>query len=114
MIDSFKRAFKLNHFDYIAADALALTYNVSGPDNAELVTLWERRRDKAMMDISISMDCATKNNRLLSRACEAAPPAFSEVINPHASTPKLLRCVHVPFVYALLQLLETSCVFSAG
>ena len=72
IINSLKTAFELNHFDFIAADALALTYNVSGPDHVDLVTLWEGRRDKAMSDISISMDCATKNNRLLSRACETA------------------------------------------
>ena len=70
MIDTLKRAFELNRFDYMAADALALTYNVSGLENAELTTLWEGRRDKAMSDISINMECATKNNRLLSYACE--------------------------------------------
>ena len=78
IIDALKRAFELNPFDYMAADALALAYNVSGPGNAELVTLWQGRRDKAMSEISISMDCATKNNRLLGHACEqpsSAPAA---------------------------------------
>lgn len=70
MIDALKRAFELNRFNYIAADALALTYNISGSQNAELTTLWERRRDQAMADISIDMQCATKNNMLLSYACE--------------------------------------------
>ena len=70
MIGALKRAFELNRFDYMAADALALTYNVSGSQNAELTALWERRRDQAMADISIDMQCATKNNRLLSHACE--------------------------------------------
>ena len=76
MIDTLKRAFELNQFDYMAADALALTYNVSGSENAELTTLWEGRRDKAMSDISINMKCATKNNRLLSYACEWSRSLF--------------------------------------
>jgi hypothetical protein len=98
IIDALKRAFELNPFDYMAADALALAYNVSGPGNAELVTLWQGRRDKAMSEISISMDCATKNNRLLGHACEqpsSAPAA------PHTCV-DLEACLN-PFLLAILQ-----------
>ena len=54
-----------------AADTLALIYNVSGPVHKGLVTEWEGKRNGAMEAISISLECASTNNRMLSIACES-------------------------------------------
>ena len=119
VIDCFKRAFELNPFDYIAADALALVYNISGPAHKELATEWQERRDKSMSSISISMDCATSNNRLLSLACKIAPDPCSPVtgtplpatdlctghlLNLHRCTLQLIKQIrkqafHISLVY---------------